>query len=318
MTTLIQFANFAATTLASGIAAGDLSLVVAAGQGALFPALSGGKYFYVTLVDALTGATREIVKVTALATDTMTIVRAQDGTSASAFITGDKVELRLVKASENTAIRNDEFILTANKTLTVSESATIAATTITLNGNAQTFPAAAATIARTDAAQTFTGNQSFAGDVILTGAGKGIIFEGTTADAFETTLLAGEPTADINVTMPVAASTTLAGLAITETFTAPQRGTITTNNTITAIDCNVTNFVFSTPAAGAALTFTNIAAGMGGTIKFVNGSNYAITAAATTKVTSTFLATISVTGTYIISWFSDGTNVYCSTAGAMA
>lgn len=109
----------------------------------------------------------------------------------------------------------------------------------------------------------------------------------------------------------------VAMLATTQTFTAPQRGTQTTDNDL-SMDLSVTNFWSCTPSAGGALTFTNIPTGQGGIIKFVNGSNYAITAAATTKVTSTFLATISVTGTYMIHYYGDGTNVYCSTAGAMA
>jgi hypothetical protein len=104
---------------------------------------------------------------------------------------------------------------------------------------------------------------------------------------------------------------------VAQTFTLPQRGTVTTDNDL-SFDLSATNNFTCTPTAGGTLTFTNIAAGQSGFIKLVNGSNYAITAAATTKVTTTFLATISATGTYIISYFSDGTNVYCATAGSMA
>lgn len=160
------------------------------------------------------------------------------------------------------------------------------------------------------------GSVPMTGSLTLSGAGTGIVFEGTTADANETTLVAGEPTADRTVTMPDA-TTTLAGLAVTQTFTAPQRGTRTTDNDC-SFDLSVTNLWKCTPTAGAALTFTNHADGQSGSILFINGSNYAITAAATTKVTSSFLATISATGTYIINYTDDGTNTYCSTAGAMA
>lgn len=113
------------------------------------------------------------------------------------------------------------------------------------------------------------------------------------------------------------AGTDYAAPGTSATWTTPQRGTTTTDNDL-SFDLNVTNNFSCTPTAGGALTFTNIAAGQSGFIKLVNGSNYAITAAATTKVTTTFLATISATGTYIISYFSDGTNVHCATAGAMA
>lgn len=90
------FTNNAATTLNSSITNVATSLTVATGTGALFPTLSAGQYFYVTLAN--NAGTVEIVKCTARTTDTFTIVRAQDGTAAVAWNAGDKVELRLVRA----------------------------------------------------------------------------------------------------------------------------------------------------------------------------------------------------------------------------
>lgn len=91
----MKFTNFATSTLASGILAGATSLSVFAGDGAKFPVLGAGDYFYAVL-ENLAGA-REIIKVTARTGDSFdTIVRAQDGTSALAWNAGDKVELRLV------------------------------------------------------------------------------------------------------------------------------------------------------------------------------------------------------------------------------
>ena len=95
MAGLIQFTNNAATLLASSITSVATSLTVTAATGSLFPTLAGGQYFYCTLTNAA-ATVIEIVKVTARSTDTFTIVRAQDGTSASAFSAGEKVELRLV------------------------------------------------------------------------------------------------------------------------------------------------------------------------------------------------------------------------------
>ena len=100
MSSNYQFTNNAATTLVSGILSGATSLTVATGTGALFPSLSGGNFFYCTLQNTA-GTTVEIVKVTARSTDTFTIVRAQEGTTASAFSTGDKVELRLTAGEIN-------------------------------------------------------------------------------------------------------------------------------------------------------------------------------------------------------------------------
>jgi len=92
----IKFTNNATTTLASGITNVATSLTVASGTGAKFPTLSGSDVFYATLAN--TAGTVEIVQVTARSTDTFTIVRGQDGTTAVAWNTGDKVELRVTAA----------------------------------------------------------------------------------------------------------------------------------------------------------------------------------------------------------------------------
>ncbi len=90
----IKFTNNATTTLASSITASATSIPLAVGTGALFPAVTtaSGNYFYATLVNSSNNI--EIVKVTNRATDTLTVVRGQDGTTANAYIGGDKFELR--------------------------------------------------------------------------------------------------------------------------------------------------------------------------------------------------------------------------------
>ena len=93
------FTNNASTTLASSILSTDLTLTVVAGAGATFPSPTGAQYFYVTLVE--TGGALEIVKVTSRSTDTFTIVRAQDGTTALGFTAGALIELRAVAAALN-------------------------------------------------------------------------------------------------------------------------------------------------------------------------------------------------------------------------
>jgi hypothetical protein len=92
----VLYANNATTTLAASITGAATSFSVASGKGALFPTISGSDYFYVTLANA--AGTIEIVKVTARVTDTFTVVRGQDGTAASAWAAGDKVDLRITKA----------------------------------------------------------------------------------------------------------------------------------------------------------------------------------------------------------------------------
>jgi hypothetical protein len=95
-----QFTNNAGSTLASSISNSATSLTVTTASGTLFPTITGSQYFYCTLEEVSSGAL-EIVKVTARVSDTFTIVRAQDGTSALAFSAGDRVQLRLTAADLN-------------------------------------------------------------------------------------------------------------------------------------------------------------------------------------------------------------------------
>ena len=102
-----------------------------------------------------------------------------------------------------------------------------------------------------------------------------------------------------------------------QTYTASQRGTVTTDND-GSFSMAVTNNFLCTPTGTFALTFTNITAGQSGYVLLVNTGGHAVTAAATTKVNTSFLTTVSTAGTFLISYFSDGTNVYVTTGGAMA
>lgn len=95
----IRFTNNAASTIAASINTTVTSISLAAGTGARFPTLSTGDFFYATIVDSSNNL--EIVKVTARAVDSLTVVRGQDGTSARSFTAGDKIELRPVAAALN-------------------------------------------------------------------------------------------------------------------------------------------------------------------------------------------------------------------------
>jgi hypothetical protein len=105
--------------------------------------------------------------------------------------------------------------------------------------------------------------------------------------------------------------------ATASTWSSSQRGTVTTDND-GSFDMNVTNNFSCTPTGTITLTFTNITAGQSGYILLVNGSNYTVAAAATTKVATGVLTALSATGTYLVSYFSNGTNVYVTASGALA
>ena len=85
----LLFANNAASTLANSISSGATSVTLASGGGALFPNPSAGQDFLATLVDAASGLINEIVLCTSVSGDTITITRAQEGTTAKAWNTGD-------------------------------------------------------------------------------------------------------------------------------------------------------------------------------------------------------------------------------------
>ena len=89
----IKLTNNAFGTLAAGINSSATSITLTSGQGARFPTLSAGDYFYATLID--TSNNLEIVKCTARSTDVLTVVRAQESTTARAYTTGDRIEIRL-------------------------------------------------------------------------------------------------------------------------------------------------------------------------------------------------------------------------------
>ena len=146
---------------------------------------------------------------------------------------------------------------------------------------------------------------------ITTGA---LTATGTTTLA---TALSGIAKLSSGVVSAATAGTDYAAVGTASTWTAPQRGTVTTDND-GSFDLSVTNNFACTPTGSVTLTFTNMTAGQSGFILFVNGSNYTVSAAASTKVATGALTTLSATGTYIISYFSNGTNTYIVNSTALA
>lgn len=89
--TVQLFANNAKTTLASPINATQTTITVAPGTGSLFPNPSSGQAFKVTLVSAASSTVFEICLCTARFNDTLTVVRAQEGTTGTPFLLSDIV-----------------------------------------------------------------------------------------------------------------------------------------------------------------------------------------------------------------------------------
>ncbi len=114
-------------------------------------------------------------------------------------------------------------------------------------------------------AATFDSTARFIGNVTVDGS---IVFEGSTADANETTLTVTDPTADRTITLPDA-TTTVAGLAVVQSFTKAQRGTpvALTDAATIAVDLSLGNNFTVTLAGNRTLGApTNATAGQSGVI----------------------------------------------------
>jgi len=198
----------------------------------------------------------------------------------TAYSWGNHASAGYASAARTLTINGTSYDLTANRTWSVGTVTT--ASVVSANGFAGTVANATTT-----PAITLTTS--------ITGVLKG---NGTAISA---------ATAGTDYAVPSTAST----------WTISQRGTVTTDND-GSFDMNVTNNFKCTPTGTFTLTFTNITAGQSGYVLLVNTSGYAVSAASTTKVNTTFLTTVSAAGTYLLSYFTDGTNVYVTTGGAMA
>jgi len=114
------FANNIETTLASSLTDSATSMTVTSAAG--MPAPTGSDYFLLTLCKRSNNveSSFEVVKVTGVSGTTLTIVRAQEDTSGTAYSSGDIASLRLTAV----AIERPQFSTvakTANYTLSSSD-----------------------------------------------------------------------------------------------------------------------------------------------------------------------------------------------------
>ena len=99
--------------------------------------------------------------------------------------------------------------------------------------------------------------------------------------------------------------------------TGVTRGVPITITQGTLIDLDTGNNFLYTPAAADELSFTNETTGQSGFIKLINPSAYAITLGSEVKAVSTFATDVTTAGTYLVTYFCDGTNVYVSASAAL-
>lgn len=86
---ILLFANEAQTTLAYPVSSASTTIVIAAGTSQYFPSPGTGEAFKLTLISAANTSVKEVVLVTNVNLNVLTVVRAQEGTIARAWKAGD-------------------------------------------------------------------------------------------------------------------------------------------------------------------------------------------------------------------------------------
>ncbi len=210
MTTRQYSSRSQQTTLTGAITSGSTSITVVSGTGLLGGVtIPAGRTF--TLVLDPDTAIEEIVDATAVSTNTFTITRAIDGSSAQDHSAGAVVRHMAIGRDYRDANLHAEAEASYNDG----------------GGNAHSMHGIAAgegVVVGTLKTQTLTNKTLTAptiSDPVFTGtptAPSSIVFEGTNADPYETTLTVAEPTQDNTITLPDTTGTVVIATA-TQTLT---------------------------------------------------------------------------------------------------
>ena len=293
MTTRNYSSRSQQTTLTSAVTAGASTMVVQSGT-----ALLGGQSIpagttFTIVIDPDT-AIEEIVDATAVSTNTFTITRGIDGSSGQAHSAGAVVRHMAIGRDYREANAHIEATTGVHG---ISNSSSVVGTidTQTLTNKTLTSP-------------TIT-NPSISG----AGVDASIVFEGATADAYETTLTVVDPTQDNTITMPNTTGTVVIATAVqtltNKTLTSP---TISGSPVITGLSSAGMSTSSATPkdyvdsilgsataastsAASAATSAASAATSAGSSETSAIASASSATASATSATASATSATASAT-----------------------
>lgn len=98
------FKNNFEVALAQPTTTSDTTITIRSGSG--FPTLAANERVVATIVDAATGLQFEIITVTAVVGNVLTVQRAQEGTAARAWAAGDMLSIRTTAATLTNTVRN--------------------------------------------------------------------------------------------------------------------------------------------------------------------------------------------------------------------
>ena len=171
-------------------------------------------------------------------------------------------------------------------------------------------------------------------ELILPGEGK-ITFEDTTGGEGITLKAPGYVAADVTLQLPggqgvsgqflqtngaspaVMNWATGAILTADQSWTGSQRATAVTDND-GSFDMNAGQNFICTPSGNFTLTFTNFANGQSGFIKLINSGGHTVSLHANSKADANLATTVTAAGTYLLSYFSDGTNAWLTNSAIYA
>jgi hypothetical protein len=105
----LKLRNNAFSTVPNGVLLADTQITLATGTGVRFPILGTGDYFYATIADVYNNF--EIVKVTARTDDILTVLRAQENTSARVFPPNSRFEIRVTVGNMLATFSDLNFML---------------------------------------------------------------------------------------------------------------------------------------------------------------------------------------------------------------
>ena len=100
-------------------------------------------------------------------------------------------------------------------------------------------------------------------------------------------------------------------------WTGSQRATAVTDND-GSYDMDLGQNFITTPSGSTAITFTNITNGQSGFIKLINSGGHTISLASNSKGDANLATTVTTAGTYLLSYFSDGTDVWLTNSAIYA